>query len=365
MIQIGDFAKLFLDQVPMLDVRAPVEFAKGAFPRAINIPLLDDEERAQVGIRYQQAGNDKAVELGHQLIWGERKARRLQQWTDFVSAHPQGCLYCFRGGLRSRTTQQWMRDNGDEYPLIEGGYKAMRRFLINELEASIDRAKLVLVAGKTGTGKTRVIEGLPRVVDLEGLARHRGSSFGRLPEPQPTQIDFENALSIAFMKLLNDGDNHVILEDEGKLIGRTALPDHLRDKMQLAPLLLVEESVAERVQVILEDYVQDLGERYSQAHAEQGPSLHRQHLLEGLARIKKRLGGRLFAELETQMQAAFEQQSRDGNDSLHRQWIEGLLVEYYDPMYEYQMSRREGDIIARGRRDEIITLARERHGAAQ
>jgi tRNA 2-selenouridine synthase len=241
----------------------------------------------------------------------------------------------------------------------------MRRFLIDELEASIDRVKLVLVAGKTGTGKTRVIEDLPRAVDLEGLARHRGSSFGRLPEPQPTQIDFENALSIAFMRLLQDGDNHVILEDEGKLIGRTALPDRLRDKMQLAPLLLVEESLAERVQVILEDYVHDLGERYSQASTEQGPGLHRQHLLEGLARIKKRLGGRLFAQLDTQMQAAFEQQLRNGDDSLHRQWIEGLLLEYYDPMYEYQMSRREGEIIGRGRRHEIITLARERRGAAQ
>ncbi len=360
-----DYRRIFLQELPLMDTRAPVEFARGAFPSAVNLPLMSDDEREQVGICYKEAGRQSALELGQQLVGGSIKQQRLAGWRQFVVDHPEGYLYCFRGGLRSRTTQQWMRDNGDEYPLIEGGYKAMRRFLIDELAASIDRVKLVLVAGKTGAGKTRVIEGLPRVVDLEGLARHRGSSFGRLPEPQPTQIDFENALSIAFMRLLNDGDNHVILEDEGKLIGRTVLPDRLRDKMQLAPLLLVEESVAERVQVILEDYVQDLGKRYSQAHGEQGSSLHRQHLLEGLARIRKRLGSCLFARLETQMQAAFEQQFRDGNDSLHRQWIEGLLVEYYDPMYEYQMSRREGDIIARGRRDEIITLTRERHGAAQ
>ncbi len=360
-----DYRQIFLQGLPLMDTRAPVEFARGAFPNAFNLPLMSDDERKQVGIRYKEAGQQAAIELGQQLLAGDIKQQRLALWHQFVIDHPEGYLYCFRGGLRSRTTQQWMRENGDEYPLVEGGYKAMRRFLIDEMEVSIDRAKLVLVAGKTGTGKTRVIEGLPRVIDLEGLARHRGSSFGRLPDPQPTQIDFENSLSIDFLRLLKDGDTHVILEDEGKLIGRTALPDRLRDKMQLAPLLVVEESVAERVQVILEDYVQDLGERYSQARGESGPALHRQHLLEGLARIRKRLGGVLFAQLDTQMQAAFEQQFRDGDESLHRQWIEGLLVEYYDPMYEYQMSRREGEIIARGRRDEITMLARERHGAAE
>jgi tRNA 2-selenouridine synthase len=354
-----DYRQIFLTAIPLMDTRAPVEFSRGAFPNASNLPLLSDAEREQVGICYKNNGQEAAIELGRELVAGSTRARRLAGWENFAITHPEGYLYCFRGGLRSRTTQLWMREEGVEYPLVKGGYKAMRQYLIDELERSIAQANLVLVAGKTGTGKTRVIETLSRAVDLEALARHRGSSFGRLPEPQPTQIDFENALSIALLRQLGGGERRILLEDEGKLIGRAALPDQLREKMQIAPLLLVEESIEERVQVILEDYVHDLGQRYLQVSAEDGPMLHQQHLLAGLERIKKRLGGRLYGQLEALMKAAFEQYQGGGDDSLHRQWIEGLLVEYYDPMYDYQMSRREGEILGRGPRDEITSMARE------
>jgi tRNA 2-selenouridine synthase len=360
-----DYRQIFLQGLPLMDTRAPIEFCKGAFPNATNLPLLTDSEREQVGICYKKHGQPAAIELGQQLVAGVVKQQRLLGWEEFSAEHPEGYLYCFRGGLRSRTTQQWMREQGVEYPLVQGGYKAMRRFLIDEMERSIARAQLVLVAGKTGTGKTRVIEVVPRAIDLEGLAVHRGSSFGRLPSPQPTQIDFENSLSIALLRMLDGDDCTVVLEDEGKLIGRTALPEQLRDKMQLAPLLLVEEPVAERVQVILEDYVQDLGRRYQQISAEEGASLHRQHLLDGLERISKRLGGVLFGRLATQMDAAFERQHELGDDSLHRLWIEGLLVEYYDPMYEYQMSRREGKILGRGCRQQVTLLARDYNGSPE
>lgn len=345
-----------------MDTRAPIEFSKGAFPNATNLPLMTDSEREKVGICYKEGGQHAAIELGKTLVAGNLKQQRVLGWEEFSEEHPEGYLYCFRGGLRSRTAQQWMREHGVEYPLVQGGYKAMRRFLIDELERSIDRARLLLVAGKTGTGKTRVIDALPRALDLEALAVHRGSSFGRLPDPQPTQINFENALSIALLRMLNDSDSEVLLEDEGKLIGRNALPEQLRDKMQGAPLLVVEESVAERVQVILEDYVHDLARRYQQVSAEQGVSLHRQHLLDGLERISKRLGGVLYSRLVAQLEGAFAQGGLHGDDSMHRLWIEGLLVEYYDPMYEYQMSRREGEVLSRGTRQEITALARDRCG---
>ena len=103
---------------------------------------MSDDERAQVGICYKQQGQEAAIELGHQLVSGELKAQRLAQWADFAEQHPQGYLYCFRGGLRSQTVQRWLREAGIDYPLVIGGYKAMRRFLLEELERSVARPPL-------------------------------------------------------------------------------------------------------------------------------------------------------------------------------------------------------------------------------
>ena len=147
------------------------------------------------------------------------KAQRLAQWTAFTQQHPQGYLYCFRGGLRSQTVQRWLREEGIDYPLVTGGYKAMRQFLLEELERAVTSAAFVLISGRTGTGKTRAITRLARGVDLEGLANHRGSSFGQMTTPQPSQIDFENAIATALMRLLATGEERIFLEDEGRLIG--------------------------------------------------------------------------------------------------------------------------------------------------
>jgi len=359
----SNYREIFLRDTPMIDTRAPVEFGKGAFPGACNLPLMNDEERHAVGIRYKEAGQDAAITLGEELVAGELRERRIAGWCEFARANPQGFVYCFRGGLRSRTAQQWMREAGVEYPLVLGGYKAMRQFLLEELTTSVSRADFLLVAGKTGTGKTRVLEALRSVVDLEHLAVHRGSTFGHLLDPQPTQINFENTLSIELMRLLDAGVERIVLEDEGRLIGRIGLPQELREKMQISSLLVVEEPVEERIEVILDDYVRDLGQRYRLAHGEAGRALHRRQLLDGLARLQKRLGGARHTELSEQMQSAFEAPESVAED-LHRRWIETLLTEYYDPMYEYQMSRREGAVLARGGRAEIIARARELLGEA-
>jgi tRNA 2-selenouridine synthase len=349
-----DYRALFLADAPMMDMRAPAEFARGAFPSARSLPLMTDDERAEVGICYKQTGQQAAIELGHRLVAGEVKARRLADWIEFARRHPQGYLYCFRGGLRSQTVQRWLREEGVDYPLVLGGYKAMRRFLLEEFERCLSQAELVLVAGRTGTGKTRVIEALPRAIDLEGLAHHRGSTFGQLPEPQPSQIDFENALAIALMKLLAGGDRRVLLEDEGRLIGRICLPDALRARMAEAPLLVVEQSLAERVDAIVEDYVVDLGARFRRAHGEAGDRLHAQQLQQGLARIRKRLGGERQQRLAGLMDDAFAAQRRGEGLEGHRAWIEVLLAQYYDPMYEYQLGQRRGRVLFCGDREQVI-----------
>lgn len=365
----ADYRALFLRDTPLLDTRAPVEFSKGAFPGAINLPLMTDDERRQVGICYRERGQAAAIDLGHSLVAGDVRARRLEAWCQFARQNPDGALYCFRGGLRSETVQRWMRDCGVEYPRVPGGYKAMRRFLLDSLESGIREGNFLLVAGKTGTGKTRVIHAVANAVDLESLAHHRGSSFGRLLEEQPTQIDFENALAIALLRrqahdsdldsAQPDGLPTVLLEDEGRLIGRLSLPAELREKMQVSPMLVVEEPLDQRVQVILEDYIHDLGQRYRQGYPGEEAERHQRHLRDGLARIRKRLGGALHGEIDGQLVAAFSCTDTESAERLHRRWIELLLVKYYDPMYEYQMSNREGELVARGPRREIIEIARD------
>ena len=353
-----DYRALFLDNVPMIDLRAPVEFGKGAFPASLSLPLMSDDERAQVGICYKQEGQQAAIALGHRLVSGDTRARRLAQWREFACQHPSGYLYCWRGGLRSQTVQSWLKQEGIEYPRVKGGYKAMRRFLLEELERSIEQADFVLISGKTGTGKTRVIERLLCAVDLEGLANHRGSSFGQLPTPQPAQIDFENGLSIALMQLLARQQRTIFVEDEGRLIGRLYLPEPLRKKMACAPMLLLEHSLDDRIDIVIEDYVIDLGRHYADIHGEPGAALHRDKMQQDLTRIGKRLGGQRLQQVSELMDEAFRQQWRNADLDGHRAWVAVLLEQYYDPMYEYQFSRREGERLFLGDRDAVVARAK-------
>jgi tRNA 2-selenouridine synthase len=360
-----NYRDIFLNDYPLLDTRAPIEFQQGAFPCARNIPLLGDDERALVGVRYKEAGQQAAIELGESLVAGELRQERLAAWTEFARSNPEGYLYCFRGGLRSQTVQAWLTEAGAYYPLVKGGYKAMRRFLLEELPRSLAASPLLLIAGKTGTGKTRVINAIPAAIDLENLARHRGSTFGDLLEEQPSQIDFENALGIDFLKAAAAGVNPVVLEDEGHLIGRLALPQELRRHMQAAPMLILEESLEYRTGVVLEDYIENLCQRFVAAHGERGRQLHQDKLLYDLSRIRKRLGGLRYSEVEQQMQEAFARQHSSGEVELHRRWIETLLAEYYDPMYEYQLGKREGQVLGRGNSAEIIAQALAMVGAGR
>ena len=215
-----NYLSLFLQDTPLMDVRSPLEHSKGTFPCATNQPLLDNEQRALVGTCYKKKGHDAAVKLGHELATDDIRRQRMSGWINFVENNPDGYLFCFRGGERSHITQSWLKDAGYHYPLVKGGYKAMRNFLLERLEHSIAECTIIVLSGKTGTGKTRLLNQLNGSIDLEGIANHRGSSFGRRIGGQPSQIDFENQLSIALLKHLHSNPGQpVILEDESKLIG--------------------------------------------------------------------------------------------------------------------------------------------------
>ena len=346
-----DFGSLFSKEVALLDVRAPLEFEQGAFPGATNLPLMNDEERHQVGLRYKQVNQEAAIQLGHELVSGDIKAARVAQWKTFVQTHPEGYLYCFRGGLRSRISQAWLAEAGIEYPRIVGGYKAMRTFLLESLTKHIELSDFVLVSGLTGSGKTEVIQSLSSTVDLEKLAHHRGSSFGKHATDQPVQINFDNSLAIALLRLHARGSSRIALEDESRMIGRCALPLSLRDKMQTSSVVWLEEPMAIRVERILHDYVEDLGAQFAaKLGAEAGFDAFSARLLESLQNLIKRLGGERHTRLAAAMQAALNEQKSKGTLDLHREWIWPLLSEYYDPMYEHQRTSKLSRVIFSGDR---------------
>ncbi len=356
-----DYLSLFLNDVPLMDVRAPVEFSRGSFPNTENTPLMNDEERHRVGICYKEKGQDKAIELGHQLVSGDIKAQRIEAWKRFVARHPEGYLFCFRGGLRSRLTQQWIRDAGIDYPLVKGGYKALRRFLIDSLEAQVKSGEFRILSGRTGTGKTRVLQQLPNPVDLEGLANHRGSSFGRQVTPQPSQIDFENRLAVAMLKAHHLKGGPIYLEDESRLVGRCALPESLKNRMAESPLLILEQPMEERIGIIREDYVEGMFADYvNRDGTEAGWLNFRDYLLSAIERIRKRLGGERHRQLRGLMEEELLQQETTGRTGTHDAWIEALLTDYYDPMYDYQLSQKEGRILVRGGPNTILEWAGER-----
>lgn len=355
----ADYREIFLHDRPLMDTRAPVEFLKGSFPHALNLPLMSDIERQRVGTCYKQKGQQAAIALGHELVSGAVKDERVAAWEAFARAHPDGYLFCFRGGLRSKISQQWLAEAGVAYPRIIGGYKAMRRFLIEELESAVRDCRFVVVGGLTGTGKTEVLAQLDNAIDLEGHANHRGSSFGKHALPQPTQISFENALAIDFLKQRAAGRQQFVLEDEGQLIGCCSLPLPLYQGMSRYPIVWLEDDFDNRVERILQDYTIDLCAEFVALYgSDKGPTLFAERLRDSLARISKRLGQQRYAELDAVMAEALVQQASSGRIDRHRDWIATLLSDYYDPMYAYQCAKKEDRIVFRGNQRDVVEYLR-------
>ena len=144
-----DYRAILLAGTPIIDVRAPVEFQQGAMPGAVNLPLMNDDERAAVGTCYKRQGPEAALELGHQLVSGETRQQRMYAWQSACRQYPKGYLCCARGGQRSHIVQQWLHESGIDYPLIQGGYKALRQAVIRITEELVQKP-IVLIGGCTG-----------------------------------------------------------------------------------------------------------------------------------------------------------------------------------------------------------------------
>lgn len=303
----------------ILDVRSPGEFFQGHLPGAINYPILDNQERAQVGTAYKQRGRHQAVELGFRLI-GHKIATYISEIRALLDAAgaSQAKVHCWRGGLRSTTMAWFLQTAGLSACTLKGGYKAYRRKILEALELTAT-AQWRVLGGLTGAGKTEILHALrergEQVVDLEGMASHKGSSFGMLGmPPQPTVEQFENLLGAEMLRL--DLSRPIWIEDESRLIGSCKVPDSCFLQMRRCPLYLIERPIEERLDKLCDDYGR----------------ADRAAFIAAVQRIQKRLGGAQTKEIISLV-----------NDGAMRSAIEKIL-HYYDGTYRYSLISRTGAI---------------------
>lgn len=266
--------EVFSLQLPIIDVRSPGEFEKGHIPNAINISLFTNDERAHVGTVYVQQSQEAAIKLGYEYV-----TPKLQNFiNDALNVAPKAevIVHCWRGGMRSHAFAQHLSDNGfSDVKLIIGGYKTYRNYVLDTLATP---SKIKVLGGYTGSGKTYILEELKKlghqVIDLEGLANHKGSTFGGIGQlEQPTVEQFENNLYEEFRQL--DLTKPIWVEDESYDIGRVKIPKPFFDQMQNSQFYFIELSQHERAKHLAAEY----------------GICDNKMLTEAIYRISKRLGG--------------------------------------------------------------------------
>jgi tRNA 2-selenouridine synthase len=337
-------------RLSVIDVRSEGEYEKAHFVHTVNIPILSDAHRHEVGLRYKNEGFDAAKELGHQLVGGEYKEALIRRWCDEVKRHPEAraLLFCWRGGLRSRIAQEWIIQQGHEVLRVEGGYKALRHEALKALENPLP---FVVLSGMTGSGKTRLLHRLRRMVDLEALAHHRGSAFGsHLGDPQPQQATFENGLALALYRV---APNYV-LEDESPNIGRCHVPDNFYARMVIVPMVRIETSSRQRALAIYQEYIQ-----LPLVHG-MGLEALEQSFLRNLERIRNKLGGLECDRIMQLLTRAFaiDAMAEEGREA-HMDWIERLLSVYYDKQYFYSLSLKSRKTLFQGPWEDCLDFLQE------
>lgn len=253
----------------IIDVRSPSEFALDHLPDSVNLPVLDDLERAEIGTTYVQVSPFEARRAGAALV-ARNAAHHLQTTLSDKPKRFRPLVYCWRGGMRSNSMATILAAVGWPVAVLEGGYQTWRRAVIAGIDAACPTLDLVLIDGQTGTAKTALLKVLrdkgAQVLDLEGLARHRGSAFGGFEaDPQPSQKAFESALWSQIERL--DSERPVYVEAESARIGSIRLPAALWARMKTAPRLEIVAPLKERARFLSTTYadiVED-PERASQA----------------------------------------------------------------------------------------------------
>lgn len=339
-----DARSVLLNNIPLMDVRAPIEFEQGAFPAATSLPLMNDDERVAVGICYKQSGQQAAIELGHALVSGDSRAARLEAWQNWCHDHPTGYICCARGGLRSHLVQEWLRTSGIDFPLIQGGYRALRQYALQAVE-KLNLHPTIVISGNTGCGKTLLVRALEYGIDLEGIACHRGSSFGQTLVPQPSQASFENQLAVTLLQKAHAFAQrpgfHWILEDEGAAIGSRHILQPLREHMQQADIVVINDPFEERLARLEDEYFRHMAAAFiAQQGNETGWLAFCTYLRQGMMAIRRRLGLENYLRLNALLEQALVRHRNDNDPGAHLAWLAPLLRDYYDPMYRYQLAKK-------------------------
>jgi tRNA 2-selenouridine synthase len=310
---------LFLElsvSIPVVDVRSPSEFSTGHIPGAHNIPLFDDAERTEVGTLYKKEGSLNAILEGIRIS-GPSMHSKLEAAMEVAGEGKRLLVHCWRGGMRSEAMAWLFSLGGIETQVLEGGYKTYRHHV---LEALASKREMIILGGLTGSGKTQILKHIEKkgyqVVDLEGLANHKGSAFGSLGQPaQPSSEHFSNLL---FERLsLTDSLQPVWLEDESRNIGMVFMPEEFYLNMQGNPAIILIMDIKTRLPRLLEEY-----------------SVYPPELLrESVIKISKRLGG---------------DRTREAVDAVNRGDFATAItitLQYYDKAYMYSLNRKPLELL--------------------
>lgn len=309
-ISIKEYLKKF-DHLTLIDVRSPGEFEKGHIPGAHNIPLFSNEERAHVGTVYKQESQEAAIKLGYKYV-----EPKLQWFIDESEKHaPQKniVIHCWRGGMRSHSFAEHLQNNGfHNVYVIDKGYKSYRYEALN----NFDKGELILLGGYTGSGKTHILHQIAKeghqVLDLEGLASHKGSAFGNIGmNTQPTTEQFENNLFWQWNQF--DISKPIWVEDESPNIGNVNIPMHLFQKMKYSKVLFIEISKEERAKLLVKEYA--LGDK--------------DMLAVGINKISKRLGNDVAKRAHELLD----------DDNFYE--VAKLALTYYDKYYKRGIDKRD------------------------
>lgn len=302
--------------IPVVDVRSPSEFRAGHIPGAYNIPLFDDAERAEVGTRYKKEGSLNAILEGIRLS-GPSMHLKLEEALRVAGKEKRLLVHCWRGGMRSEAMAWLFSIGGIETDVLEGGYKAYRRHVLEALSA---KREMIILGGLTGSGKTHILKKIEekgkQVINLEHLANHKGSAFGSLGQPaQPSSEHFSNML---FGKLsLTDTEKPVWLEDESRNIGMVFMPEEFYLNMQSNPAVILMMDINTRLPRLMEEY------------SCYPPEL----LLQSIMKISRRLGG---------------DRTREAVDAVNRGDFATAItitLQYYDKAYRFSLNRKPQELL--------------------
>lgn len=303
----------------VIDVRSPSEYRRGHIPHAVSIPLFSDAERAAVGTAYVREGRDSAIEIGLGYVLPRMSAFVCDVGTVLSHAiNASVILYCWRGGMRSAAFAGLLRKEGIASEVIPRGYKAYRQKVLTDIS---QHGRLIVISGRTGSGKTRLIEELRSrgyaVINLEAIAKHRGSAFGSVGMPeQPTS---EHAMNIVHSELMKfKSDQVVFIEDESQSIGYVNIDHGLFERMRTSPRILLDVPVDARLTNLCTEY----------------GSADPAQLEAGFRKIHRKLGGAMLAVALTEL--------HKGNffDAAR------AALDYYDATYDYTLKRSASTIVS-------------------